>query len=552
MEDYTGGWEGKISHPQAFNFDVIIDISTSGEAVFEISNNQTILSQGFKYQADKTMLIALGTNLYFEGTIKRDKSEINGFIKSGLLFYHINLRKSAKNRYAGKWNILMVDSLKAIDLYLSIENGSGEEYQAYPIWGDNRFTGTWCADFQKEKNIISFTDFKTGLLFEGTLTSSSILLDIKLGGGTVTRVPFVRSVTDWKIGNLASKGEVRATVPVALKDGWEIGNANLKSVNKRLLQKMIDGVEEGALPNTHSVLIAKSGKLVFEEYFSGYDAAVPHDTRSASKSISSAIVGAAIYKGFLHSTDQTICSLLPSTYECAPDSLKSKISVHHLLTMSSGLDAIDFGINRKSVASEDNFQQSEDWAKTVLEAPMIGKPGSHANYGSANPYLLGLIVAEAVPQPLELFMDKELLQPLGISNYIIQADMAGKPYFGGGMYLTPRDMLKFGQLYLNGGSWKGKRVLSKNWVDKSFANYMTLENTESKNGYGYLWWHQEYQVKERKIESIEARGAGGQYIFVLPGLDAVVVITSGNFGNGKTQQPEFILNTYILPSILKD
>ncbi|GAB3197599.1 CubicO group peptidase (beta-lactamase class C family) [Pontibacter aydingkolensis] len=552
MEDYTGGWEGKIPYPKAFSFDLTADIPNSGKAVFSISNNQTILSHSFNYQAKKALLIELGKNLYFEGTIKKDRSEINGFIKSGMLFYHIKLKRSEKNRYVGKWNILMVESLKASDLYLSIENGSVDEYQAYPVWGDNRFTGTWCADFQKEKNIISFKDFKTGLLFEGKLTPSGIILDIKLGHGTVTRVPLVRSETAWKIGSLSSKDEGRATVPVALKDGWKIGNANSKSLDKRLLQEMIDGVKEGALPNTHSVLIAQKGKLVFEKYFYGYDAAVPHDMRSASKSISSAIVGAAIDSGFLNSTDQSMCNLIPSTYECANDSLKSEISIHHLLTMSSGLDAIDFGINRKSVASEDNYQQSQDWAKTVLEAPMIGKPGSRANYGSANPYLLGLIIDGAVPNSLELFMDEQLLQPLGISNYIIQADMAGKPYFGGGMYLTPRDMLKFGQLYLNSGNWKGKKVLSRNWVNQSFSNHITLENTENKNGYGYLWWHQEYQVKGHKIESIEARGAGGQYIFVLPRLDAVVVITSGNYRNGKTQQPEYILKTYILPSILKD
>ena len=217
--------------------------------------------------------------------------------------------------------------------------------------------------------------------------------------------------------------------------------------------------------------------------------------------------------------------------------------------MSSGLDAVDFGIKRKSVASEDNYQPTQDWTKTILEAPMINNPNTHANYGSANPYLLGVAMDSIVSEPLELFIDENLFQPLAISNYIIQTDMKGRPYFGGGMYLTPMGMMKFGELYLNKGKWNGKRVLSEDWVEKSFINYRVLENTPDKNGYGYLWWHNTYKVNGKSIVSIEARGAGGQYIFILPELKSVVVITSGNYRNGKTQQPEMILKKYILPYV---
>ena len=217
--------------------------------------------------------------------------------------------------------------------------------------------------------------------------------------------------------------------------------------------------------------------------------------------------------------------------------------------MSSGLDAVDFGTNRKSLASEDNYQSTQDWTKTILEAPMINEPNTHANYGSANPYLLGVVMDSAVSEPLELFMDKNLFQKLGISNYIIQTDMAGRPYFGGGMYLTPRDMIKFGELYLKNGKWKKHQILSKDWINNSFKNYKVLENTPDKNGYGYLWWHNNYQINGELLKSIEARGAGGQYIFIIPSLETVVVITAGNYRNGKTQQPELILEKYILPYI---
>ena len=219
--------------------------------------------------------------------------------------------------------------------------------------------------------------------------------------------------------------------------------------------------------------------------------------------------------------------------------------------MSSGIDAVDYGINSnpKSPAVEDNYQMTKDWTETILNSPMINIPNTKANYGSANPYLLGIAIDSVVSEPLEMFFDKNLFQKLGISNYIIQTDLKGNPYFGGGMYLTSVDMVKFGELYLYKGNLNGTQIISENWIENSFKNYLVLENTVDKNGYGYLWWHNTYKVNGKSIKSIEARGAGGQYIFVLPKLETVVVITSGNYRNGKTQQSELILEKYILPYI---
>ena len=154
-------------------------------------------------------------------------------------------------------------------------------------------------------------------------------------------------------------------------------------------------------------------------------------------------------------------------------------------------------------------------------------------------------------EPLERYMDEKLFAPLGITNYINQTDdTEARPYFGGGMLLTSRDLLKFGQLYLNRGEWNGKRVLPEKWVEASFKKHVQLQDTRDKNLYGYQWWHDTYTVNEKAISCIEARGAGGQFIFVIPDLDAVVVITSGNFRNRKGNQPRDILQKYILPALL--
>ncbi|UAB82259.1 serine hydrolase [Marixanthomonas sp. SCSIO 43207] len=525
MAEYTSGWEGKIENSKTFNLKVEIENLRLKTARFKISNNKRIIDFAFDSKSTSILEIPFAENYSFKGQLSENDKEINGFIKSGMLLYHLKLKRLTNNTYTGIWNLLMVDELKSDNFYLSVENGEGNDFQAYPIFGDNRFTGTWCDNFQKENDLISFTDFKTGLQFKGKLMTDKIQLGIYLGKYEITQVVLNKSTTDWQIGKFKSDN-------------------NTSIIELSEMEKLI---LNDSLPNTHSVLISKKGEVVYENYFDGYNANIPHDMKSASKSISSAIVGIAKDKSLFPSIKQSIFDFLPKKYQTHKDSLKTKIDIQSLLTMSSGLDADDYTRERNSSASENNYQPTKDWAETVLKAPMINNPNTEANYGSANPYLLGIAIDSIVSEPLALFMDKYLFQELEISNYIIQTDLKGIPYFGGGMYLTPRDMLKFGELYLNKGKWKSERVLSKKWVKDSFKNYHNLENVPDKNGYGYLWWHNTYQVNGKNIKTVEARGAGGQYIFVIPCLKTVVVITSGNYRNGKTQQPELIFEKYILP-----
>jgi len=527
MAEYTDSWEGKIENSKTFNLKVEIENLGFEKATLKIYNKTNIINCPFNVANVHQLNITFAENLFFKGTLSKNGKEINGFIKSGFLLYHLKLTKSKNNSFVGDWNILIVDELKSPYFYLSVENGENNEYQAYPIFGDNRFTGTWCDNFQKENDVISFSDFKTGLQFKGKLISNKIQLGIYLGNNLITEIDLKKSTTDWKIGGFKSD--------------------QTTSILK--LTKLEGLILNDSLPNTHSVLISRNGKLIYENYFDGYNANIPHDMRSASKSISSAIVGIAKEKLLFRSVEQSIFDFLPTKYQSLQDSLKSKINLQSLLTMSSGLDAIDYGINAnpKSPAVEDNYQKSKDWIQTILSTPMINKPNTKANYGSANPYLLGIAIDSLVSEPLTQFIDNNLFQKLEISNYIMFSDLNGNPYFGGGMYLTSKDMLKFGELYLNKGIWKTERILSEEWIKNSFKNYRPLENTKDKNGYGYLWWHNTYQVKGESIESVEARGAGGQYIFIIPRLKTVAVITSGNYRNGKTQQPEMIFENYIVP-----
>ena len=531
MEDYTNPWEGKFDNPKTVHLKVSIENLDSAKPRFKIANEHTIVDYPFTTENQSNLKITFSENQFFEGSFSANQKEINGFIKSGLLLYHITLTKGKDNIFSGYWNIVMVDELLSSKLYLSIENGNNDDYQAYPVFGDDRFTGTWCTDFQKENNQISFTDFKTGLKFKGELNLNEIKLGLFLGTNLITQINLTKSEKDWTTGGFSSD--------------------NKKS--KLQLLGLEGLVKSDSLPNTHSILISEKGKIIYEHYFDGYTANLPHDMRSSSKSISSAFVGIAKDKSLFKSVDQSIFDFLPAKYQNQKDNLKEKISIQSLLTMSSGLDAIDYGINAnpKSAAVEDNYQMATDWTEAILSAPMIHPSNTKANYGSANPYLLGIAMDSLIREPLELFMDKNLFQKLAITDYILQTDVKGNPYFGGGMYLTPKDMLKFGELYLNRGKWNGQRIISEQWVADSFKSYHVLENTVDKNEYGYLWWHHLYLINGKRIKTMEARGAGGQYIFVVPDLKSVVVITSGNYRNGKSQQPEKIFEKHILPQLYK-
>jgi CubicO group peptidase (beta-lactamase class C family) len=544
IKEYEGQWEGKLPSKKVFNFKIQLTKETDNKYLFKLSNDQFSCNQIVTNTSSKQLQFNISKGLQFSAIFNDDSSEINGFISSNFYFYHIKLTKKKDNTYEGTWNIFIIDELISQSIFFSIENVNGKNFEAYPFFGDKRFAGTWAGKPTKKNDLITFQDNISGLQFKGKLLTNKIKLEIILLGNTIATTVLNKSKSEWVFKDFSTKTNL-GNKPIQLNDGWK--TSSLKS--SKILQEMENKILSKKIIHTHSVLIAQEGKLVYEKYFGGFNHNTPHDQRSASKSISSALIGIAIDKKLIKSDKEYLYKFISKDYQYTKDRLKSKIKISDLLTMSSGLDAVDFGTKRKSLATEPAYQNSSNWLKTVLEAPMINKPGTEANYGSANPYLLGIALNHILKQPLELFIDQTLLKPLGISNYSIQKDRSGIPYFGGGMHITPRDMLKFGQLYLDKGIWNGKKIISKKWIQKSFKNYRNLQNTNDKNGYGYLWWHKTYQTGRKKIKSIEARGAGGQYIFVIPALDVVVVITSGNYKNGKFQQPEKILQNHILPAL---
>lgn len=552
IKNYAGHWEGLLSSPQNFSIKVNVKKIQGTVYTLQLTAGAASVTKRFKLSPNYTFEVKPDDNLLIKGTIGKSQKDIRLMIHSMQWTYHTTLTGEKNNGYTGKWNIFLTPNFRP-EFYVSVEGSDTDstKYEAYCFSADTRFSGFVCGGLVQERDSIHFTDFRTGTKFKGKLSKDAITLQATMAGMHISSIKLHRSIKDWDLSSRSPKKPFNSNVPAPLSDGLPVGTLKAEGFDDSYLKLMVDSINANKITNTHSVLISRNGKLIYEQYFNGFDESTAHDMRSASKSISSALVGIAIDKGLLKDTAQKLISFLPLNVkqQTDHDSRKKAISIGNLLTMSSGLDAIDFGIDRKSLASEDEYQSSVNWFKTVIEAPMISYPGTHANYGTANPYLLGIVMDTLVKQPLDAFIDQQLFEPLGISNYVVFNDPLNRPYFGGGIHMRPRDMLKFGLLYANGGKWKNRQVVSKNWVDASFKKYLILENHPEKNEYGFLWWHYHYLVNGKTINTIEARGAGGQYIFIVPQYQLVVVITSANFRNGRVWQPEKILESYILPAI---
>jgi CubicO group peptidase (beta-lactamase class C family) len=207
---------------------------------------------------------------------------------------------------------------------------------------------------------------------------------------------------------------------------------------------------------------------------------------------------------------------------------KRGLTLEHLLTMSSGLDCDDS--DPESPGHEDVVsQQTEqpDWYRYILDLRNIRDPGQLAVYCSINPHLAGGVLARAAHRPLPGLFHDFMAQPLGIHRYYLNLTPTGDAYMGGGARLLPRDFMKLGQLLLNGGTWQGKRILSREWSRRSTSPLYDLRNLT----YGYLWWGIEYPYRDRTVRAFFAGGNGGQIVMGVPELDLVIAFYGGNYSD---------------------
>jgi CubicO group peptidase (beta-lactamase class C family) len=343
--------------------------------------------------------------------------------------------------------------------------------------------------------------------------------------------------------------------PIQLDDGWPVSTLAKEGIDRamieRFVQKLIDMPQDGvSRSQVHSLLIARHGKLVLEEYFHGYDRNTPHDLRSASKSWTNALIGAAMQSGVPIRLDTPVYQTMLGSIPVDLEPRKKSMTLEHLISMTAGFDCDDSG---DRPGDEDVMQQQTgelDWYRYALNVPMAWNNGDKIAYCSMKPNLAGGMLEKIAGEPQTTMFYRLLGKPLHMSNYHLFLQPTGEVYGGGGHRFTSRDFTKLTQLYMNHGKWEGQQIVSADWVRKSTAPLRVL-SPRSGQTYGYLWNSVTYNLNGRKLFAYFPAGNGGQVAIGMPDLDLVVTFTGGNYADPdvlRIPQRQFVPQD-ILPAV---
>jgi len=321
-------------------------------------------------------------------------------------------------------------------------------------------------------------------------------------------------------------------------EGWRASAPEAQGMDSLLLAGMLAEIgEQGHAID--SVSVVRHGYLVLDAYVHPYRPDEPHEIRSCTKSVVSALIGIAIEEGHIEGVDRPLLGFFPGRAVAHRDARKAAITLEHLLTMSSGLMCRDSYLYRWRGLSE--MRRSEDWVQYMLDLPMAEEPGAWFEYCNGGSFLLSAILQEMTGKTAFEYAQERLFGPLGIADVTWPASPQGISIGWSDMRMRPHDMLKIGYLYLNQGRWAGGQVVPAGWVAASTRKHIdgTLQE-----GYGYQWWVADGGV-------YMALGYGGQYILVAPELDMVVVFTS-ELAERDFYLPQRLFEAYIRPAARSD
>lgn len=327
-------------------------------------------------------------------------------------------------------------------------------------------------------------------------------------------------------------------------ESWISSTPEAQGMNSTLLNSVSEFVQTN-YSGLDSVLVIRHGYIVLEEYPSEeFDFDTKHSIASCRKSITGALIGLAIDHGFLDNVSQKVLDFFPDYTFDSMDDWKQNITIEHLLTMTGGFDWDEsdppYGdpLNQAHV-----MQSSEDPIQYMLDLPMRSCPGTEWEYCSGGTYLLRAILWNVTGMTPFDFASEYLLEPIGASADWRSGLPDNEYALRSSLLMTPRNMARFGYLYLNGGFWDGVQIISGEWTLNSTQTKVSLDQKWTDVGYGYLWW------TTPSVGEIYAIGYSGQLIYLLPQDDLIVVFTSPFTDHISYQN--WLMDTYILPAILE-
>ncbi|MFT3700259.1 MAG: serine hydrolase domain-containing protein [Kofleriaceae bacterium] len=410
---------------------------------------------------------------------------------------------------ADVWNARVIPLPDELRLSLVVRDDD-TAFIREPNHNFGRFVGTLIA--KRTGDAITFTDQKGKDWLHATRTGESLHVEFT---GTPMKLELRRTTPP------VSQPWQPHVPPVG--DGWDIGTLAEVGLSPTPIATWIDQIRttvptDAHAPAIQALLITRHGKLVVDEYFDGFSVGRPHDVRSAGKSFSSTLAGIFVDRNaFTLDTP-----LLPD------DPQKSKITLAHVLSMSTGLDCDDHDSNNKG--GEDVMQQQKqqkNWQQWALDLPVARPPGTKGIYCTPGINLAGFYLARATHEWIPALWTEHLARPLGMQSFYLNLQPDEQGYLGGGAYLRPRDFAKLAQVFLDHGQWHGTPIVSAAWIANATAAHASLN---SDSDYGFGWW----RTTLAGHTAFYASGNGGQLSIAIPDLDIVVTIMAGNYQDHET------------------
>lgn len=349
-----------------------------------------------------------------------------------------------------------------------------------------------------------------------------------------------------------------AAPALAQTDGWRTASPAVEAASAEGLAALDAAVRKGDFQQVTSVLISRNGRLIHEAYFDDGGAEARRNTRSATKTVTAMLAGAAVARGRMEATTPVAPLIASWGPFDNPDPRKDAITVEDLLTMSSLLECDDD--NQFSRGNEERMYLIENWVKFAFDLPVRGFPawaprpeaspyGRSFSYCTAGVTTLGAAIQSATGQPLQTFAHEALFAPLQIEGEEWQVSPLGLAQGGGGLGLRSRDLLKLGQLLLDGGRWNGTQVLPETWTTAMTTPHAHVD--DQRGDYGYLTWLPTYTVNGRAFRAFAMAGTGGNKVVVIPELHAVIVVTTTNYGvRNPHALVDTLLTTHAIPALL--
>jgi uncharacterized protein (TIGR03437 family) len=333
---------------------------------------------------------------------------------------------------------------------------------------------------------------------------------------------------------------------------WVVSTPEQQGMDSAKLEQASRFIEQKC-PTRFSLLVVRHGRIVFERYYLGTRAGDANVICSMSKSILSVLAGIAFDEGKLHSLDQRLEEFFPEYINANSDARKRQIRLKDVLTMTAGLRWDDLGDRGAPGGDLSRCLTSRDWLRCMLEAPpMKADPGDVFNYDSGLTHTFSAILSKVTGMTARSYAASRLFAPLGIYCPRWSQDPQGYSVGGWDVWMTVRDVARFGLLALRNGEWDGRRIVSAEWMDTSTKlRVRTGDAGWGFGDYGYYWWKKTIAGYPTTLAS----GYGGQNLFLVPELDLLVVSTARADWVPPLEtymQPYDIMAQFVLPAVKAD